>query len=73
MDLDVSLSRRLIRDFKTNEQTKNVLIDELEYYLEYSRPLFFDHEIKTKADLLINGMLPIEYQIKEIKKYLNIN
>lgn len=73
VSLDVSLSRRLIRDFKANDQSKNDLVEELEYYLEHSRPLFFDDEIKAKADFIINGTLPIEDQIKEIKQYLNVN
>jgi uridine kinase len=39
--LDISLCRRLLRDFKKNNETKEELLAELEYYLFYSRPLFF--------------------------------
>jgi uridine kinase len=69
--LDVSLCRRLIRDFKDNEKTKEELLAELEYYLSHSRPLFFDDEQKKGADLIVDGMQTTENQVEEIKKYLN--
>jgi hypothetical protein len=43
---------------------------EIEYYLSHSRPLFFDDDLKTNADLVIDGMLTTEDQIKNIKEYL---
>lgn len=67
--LDVSLCRRLLRDFK-NSKTKEELLDELEYYLLHSRPLFFDNDLKINADLIIDGMLTTEQQIKKIHEYL---
>lgn len=68
--LDVSLCRHILRDFKNNNKTKEQLLEELEYYLSHSRPLFFDDDLKAGADLVIDGMLTIEEQIKIIKAYL---
>lgn len=64
--LDVSLSRRLIRDFKSTEKTKDELVEELEFYLSHSRPLFFDEELKGSAHLCVEGMLSIEQQVEVI-------
>ncbi len=69
--LDVSLCRRLIRDFKDSDKTKKELLTELEYYLSHSRPLFFDDELKTGADIIVDGMQTTENQVEKIKKYLN--
>jgi len=64
--LDVSLSRWLIRDFKSTDKTKDELLEELEFYLSHSRPLFFDDELKESADLCIDGMLRIDQQVEVI-------
>ncbi|MBX3709999.1 MAG: AAA family ATPase [Gammaproteobacteria bacterium] len=69
--LDISLCRRLLRDFRENKKAKEELLAELEYYLSHSRPLFFDDDLKGNADLVIDGMLSTEEQIKRIKEYLN--
>lgn len=68
--LDVSLCRHLIRDFKDNNKSKEDLLDEIKYYLSHSRPLFFDDSLANNADLIIDGMLITDEQIKEIKKKL---
>lgn len=68
--LDVSLARRVIRDFKAKDKTKKELLEELEFYLSDSRPLFLDHEWSANADLIVDGMLSIEAQVEEIKRYL---
>lgn len=68
--LDVSLCRHLIRDFKGTNKTKEELLEELDYYLSHSRPLFFDDNLKTNADLMIDGMLSTEQQIQKINEYL---
>ncbi|MBX3710163.1 MAG: uridine kinase [Gammaproteobacteria bacterium] len=68
--LDVSLCRHLLRDFKDSNKTKEELLEELDYYLSQSRPLFFDDDLKTNADLIIDGMLPTEQQIQKIHEYL---
>jgi len=54
--LDISLCRRLLRDFKGNEKTKEDLLAELEYYLSYSRPLFFDEDLKVEAPVRLVGL-----------------
>ncbi|VVC75364.1 Uridine kinase [Aquicella siphonis] len=68
--LDVALCRRLLRDYKSDAQTKNDLLDDLQYYLSYSRPLFFDDDIKAHADLIIDGMLSLDEQVQRILEYL---
>lgn len=70
--LDVALIRRTIRDFKEPNKTKEEVLDDLSYYLNYSRPLFFDKELLELSDFIIDGCLPIEEQIKKIKLNLNI-
>lgn len=68
--MDVSLSRHLIRDFKNNDKTKEELMEELEYYLSQSRPLFVDDALKASADFIVDGMLTTDTQIEIIQKYL---
>lgn len=70
LPLDISLCRRLLRDFKNEDKTKKELLTELEYYLSDSRPLFFDDDLKKSADLIIDGLFDVEEQIKKIKEYL---
>lgn len=69
--LDVSICRWLLRDFSTADKTKEDLLNEIEFYLKHSRPLFIDDELKQSSDLIINGMLPIQKEIEEIEIYLN--
>jgi uridine kinase len=64
--LDVSLSRRLIRDFKSNDKAKDNLLEELEHYLSVTRPLFFDDHLKENADLCIDGMLSTDQQVASV-------
>jgi uridine kinase len=66
--LDVSLCRRLLRDFRGDEKTKEELLLELEHYLTHSRPLFFDDNLKATADLVVAGMLTTEEQIAKINQ-----
>lgn len=68
--LDVSLCRWLLRDYKETEKTKGELLDELECYINWSRPLFDDATYKTDADLIIDGMLSTKQQVISIKQYL---
>lgn len=72
LPLDISLARWVIRDFKSSDKTKDDLIEELEFYLAHSRPLFIDDDIKSTADLIIDGTLPTQLQVQEIQKYLTI-
>ncbi len=71
LPLDVSLSRRLLRDFKGKVKTKDELLEELKFYLLHSRPLYFDDALKLSANLVVDGMLATEAQVNEIKRYLN--
>lgn len=67
--LDVLLCRRLLRDF--NDQTKEAdLLEEIQFYLENSRPLYFDKELRETADLVVDGMLSTEQELAVVMLYL---
>lgn len=68
--LDVSLARRLLRDFKEVNTSKEDLLAELECYLAGTRKLFFDEALKKSANLLIDGLLSNEAQVNLIQNYL---
>jgi uridine kinase len=67
--LDVLLCRRLLRDFNNQTNTKD-LLEEVKFYLEQSRPLYFDKELKETADLVIDGMLPTEQELICVMNYV---
>lgn len=71
--LDVSLARRILRDFKDSDKTKDDLLAELEFYLTHSRHLFFDDALKKSADFIVDGMLPVDTQVKQILQVLKID
>lgn len=67
--LDVSLCRRLLRDFSNQDLAKNIL-EEIEFYLNESRLLYFDEKLKLTADFVINGSdfpIPLTIKIHEPK------
>lgn len=68
--LDISLCRYLLREFKNTHKTKEEILEEIEYYLSQSRPLFFDDAFKASANLIIDGMLATEEQLQKINAYL---
>jgi uridine kinase len=68
--LDVALARRTIRDFKRDPRSVEEVLKELRYYLEHSRPMFFSEEEKKGADLVVDGTMSIEEQVKRIKTQL---
>ncbi|ARN84650.1 hypothetical protein GQ61_04245 [Candidatus Nucleicultrix amoebiphila FS5] len=67
--LDIALARRAIRDYKDKPLKEN-FFEDLECYLNESRPLFFDSDLKEKADLVIDGTLDVLTQAEQLKKYL---
>lgn len=69
--LDIALARRIIRDFRRDPRPAPEIIEELQYYIDHSRPLFFAEEEKQKAELVIDGTLSVEEQVDNILKYLN--
>lgn len=72
--LDISLIRRTIRDFNDSNKTKEELLEDLSFYLNDSRPLFFDEDLIKLSDFVIDGCLTTEEQVKKIKlKLLNVN
>ena len=52
MPLDVLLCRRLLKDFESK------------FYLNRSRPLYFDKELKDTANLVLDGMLTLDEKLK---------
>ncbi|MGQ3887913.1 AAA family ATPase [Legionella sp. CNM-1927-20] len=72
--LDISLCRWLLRDYSHPAKTKDELLNELKFYVEKSRPLFDDSELKENADLVVDGSLPIKQQViflNEVVKNIN--
>ncbi len=67
---DVSLARRLIRDYEHTPDDKNEVIEELKFYIEQSRPLFFSDDLKNSADLIMDGNIATNHQIEIIHSYL---
>lgn len=70
--LDISLCRWLIRDYRHTNTTSEALLDELEFYLNQSRPLFDDTQFKAHADLNIDGMDSTKQQTETIRRFLRI-
>ncbi|MCE0723432.1 MULTISPECIES: AAA family ATPase [Legionella] len=69
--LDISLCRRILRDFKEETREKKELLDELMFYLDEARPLFFDEQLKKNADLILNGEYATDLQVQLILQFLN--
>lgn len=64
--LDIALARRLLRDYRNHPQPSKILED-LEYYISHSRPLFIlSPEEKEASDLLVDGSLSIDEQEKQV-------
>lgn len=70
--LDVSLCRRVLRDFDDTTKTKEELLEEISFYLSHSRPLFFDNDLKQAATLVVDGLLSTEMQLQLIKNYFSL-
>ena len=59
----------LLRDFKEQNNTKD-LLEEMLFYLEHSRPLYLDKELKDTADLVVDGMLFPEQELTDVITYI---
>ncbi len=70
LPLDVLLCRRTLRDFKDSSRSKEDLLEDLQYYLDYSRPLFMDDAYIHEADLIIDGLLTTTQQQMLILEHL---
>jgi uridine kinase len=69
--LDISLARRIIRDYK--EATVDEIMDELSSYLVRSRRCFTEHNENLKSsDLIVDGSLAIDNIINTIKNNINL-
>ncbi|KAB8031028.1 AAA family ATPase [Fluviispira multicolorata] len=71
--LDISLVRRTLRDFTDSNKTKEELLEDLNFYMNSSRPLFCDKLLIKLADLVIDGLLTPEEQVKKIISNINNN
>jgi uridine kinase len=70
--LDIALARRLIRDYKNHLEPAKIL-EELEYYLEHSRPLYIlAPAVKQASDLIIDGSLTVEEQERQVLEALQV-
>lgn len=69
--LDISLARRIIRDFSSDRKTKEDILDDLNHYIASSRPLFLDDQYKEQADYIIDGMLLINIQVQNIVEFIH--
>ncbi len=67
--LDILLCRRILRDFK-DEKNKNDIIEEIQFYLDHSRPLYIDNDLKKGADLVIDGMLLPQQESQIVMNYM---
>ena len=63
---DIALARRIIRDY--DKETVISIFDDMKYYLEYGRNayLYGLDEIREKADLLVDGSLPLDEVVENI-------
>lgn len=68
--LDISFSRRLLRDFQG--QSGEVIQEMTESYLTFARPIFVNYErfIIQDVDLVIDGSLEVEQNMVFIDKIL---
>lgn len=61
--LDVCLARQILRDYtdKNGEQIR----DWTKTYLDFARPIFINHDkfISSDADLIIDGLLPLDKKV----------
>lgn len=63
--LDIALARRLIRDYRDHSNSVE-MFQELQEYLQKSRPLFILSPEEKASDLVIDGSLTVEEQEKQI-------
>lgn len=62
---DIALARRLLRDYRERPDSQEML-DELEKYLQESRPLFILAPDEKASDLVIDGSLSLDQQEQEV-------
>ena len=64
--LDIALARRLLRDYKDPNKSKDKLLEDLEYYLHHSRNLFLDADLKSSDDFVVDGSLSTAQQCDQV-------
>ncbi|AKG05798.1 hypothetical protein AAV35_011095 [Salimicrobium jeotgali] len=70
--LDIAMARRLTRDYSV--ETSSEILSALRFYLEYGREAYVEMEntIKSDADLIVDGTLPIADLVNSILLELEI-
>ncbi len=72
IDADIALARRLLREYRNRSSVD--ILNELENYLASTRPMYlWAHESKEDADLIVDGNLTLDLQIKSIIDALKQN
>lgn len=68
--LDVALSRQILRDYTQKESQP--ILKWLKTYLSFARPIMLDHEqaVSRDADIILDGMLPVENQVSILIDYI---
>ncbi len=61
--LDIALARRLLRDYQSHLEPQKML-EELNYYLAHSRPLYILNTEEKASDLIIDGSLLTSHNLK---------
>ena len=71
--LDICFARSVMRDFKN--KNANEIKDWANTYLTFARPLFLNHDvfISQTVDLIIDGTLSTDKQIKLVKQIIDLN
>lgn len=62
---DIALARRLLRDYRYHPEPQKML-EELDYYLAHSRPLYILTPEEKACDLIIDGSLPLDKQEQQV-------
>ncbi len=70
--LDIALARRILRDFSNDQKDKTILLEDLQFYLNFSRKVFVYAATREQegSHLIINGDSSIDEQMQFIMSYL---
>lgn len=71
--LDVCLARQIMRDY--SDKSTAEIITWVKTYLDFARPIFVDHNnfVSEDADLIIDGLLPLEKKVRLVKELIGNN
>lgn len=68
--LDIAFARQIIRDY--SKKSTEDIVNWAKKYIEFARPIFIDHEnyISQSADIVLDGTLSIEENIRMVKQVI---